>query len=98
MTDHIPTGTAGGRTQERRTIAVTAYRDPDGYPTCCLDTGVARCRFMGARKMGSVEVCMVTGDDIVRGPFCTDRGDLAPRSDARWLRPVDGCPVWHPVV
>lgn len=72
---------------EKRMIAVTAYRTPDGKPTCAtnFDTGEI-CQFVKTRKFGLVEVCTVRGRDIHR-----DDGGRG------YLVPAAGCPVWAEV-
>lgn len=70
---------------EKRMIAVTAYRTPDGSPACATDFSAGNvCQFLTTRKFGLVEVCMVCRLDIQR-----DDGGVG------HLVPVDGCPVWH---
>jgi hypothetical protein len=70
-------------TAERQTIEVTAYRDPHGEPTCCLEAGRWCCQFLETRKYGTVDVCGITGRDIERTPAYG------------WTRPHDGCLVWR---
>jgi hypothetical protein len=79
---------------ETRSIAVPAYRDSEGAPTCCADWETARCPFLMLRKMGLVEVCGVTGKDIQRGPAGLQPGEFAEEPSKHMLRPVTGCPVW----
>ena len=69
---------------EPRTITVSAYRSPDGRPTCCSSWPDHACGWMGVRKFGTVEVCRPLSRDIDR-----DGAD-----GTGYLRPVDGCPVW----
>lgn len=64
-----------------RTIEVEAFVDDDERPTCAKDVNLHMCRFIGTRKFGFVEVCLVTGIDL-------DRED-------GFLRPCKGCPVWE---
>jgi hypothetical protein len=68
---------------EQRTITVTAYRTPDGKPTCATNIYTGKhCRFLAVRKMGLIEWCGATGCDISRN------------GDHGYTIPVDGCPVW----
>lgn len=72
---------------EQRTITVTAYRTPDGKPTCAADYVSGEvCRFATSRRVGQVEVCGFVGCDIRRA----DQG-------YGYTIPVDGCPVWAEV-
>lgn len=86
-------------TTEAHTITVTAYRTPDGRPTCCArwpDSACPRsmpaqmCQFLRTTRMGTVELCGATGDELQRH----DDG-------FGYLIPAEGCPVWsdvdHPV-
>lgn len=70
--------------KESIAILVERHRDPDGQPTCCREWGKQQCRFMGARKFGLIDVCMLTGDDLNRD-----------RNGRGWIRPAFGCPVWE---
>lgn len=72
---------------EQRTITVTAYRTPNGEPTCATDFDAGEvCQFLTTRKMGLVDVCALC------------RGDIQRDNDGRgYLVPVDGCPVWTEV-
>jgi hypothetical protein len=79
---------------ETRTLTIAAYRDAAGAPTCCANWDTARCRFLATRKLGLVEVCGATGQDLHRRPADWQRGDIVARPDDHLLRPADGCPVW----
>lgn len=71
---------------EQRTITVTAYRTPEGKPTCATNIYAGKvCRFMAVRKMGLIEWCVPIGCDIDRA------------GDHGYTIPVDGCPVWTEV-
>ena len=70
-------------TSEPKTISVQRYRSPDGRPTCCLNHAAGlTCRFLGARKFGTVDVCLLG-----------ERRDLAPRT-TDFQRPDKLCEVW----
>lgn len=79
---------------EHRTLTVEVYRDTDGAPTCCANWDTARCKFMATRKLGTVEVCGLTGEDLHRRPADWQRGDIVANPGLHWLRPVDSCPLW----
>ena len=70
---------------ETRTIEVKAYRcKQENMPTCARDFNRGEvCQFMHTHRLGTLDVCGVTGDVIDR-----DQGGDG------WLRPVDGCIVW----
>lgn len=69
---------------EKHTIEIQAYRTPSGEPTCCVDHSAGQtCKFLGLRKFGTVDVCML-------GP----QVDLE-RVDG-FTKPHTGCLVWRP--
>ena len=70
-------------TVQTRTIAVAAYRTPEGKPTCSIDWPAGMvCRFMGTRVLGQVAWCFATYADIER-----EGGD-------GYLLPSHDCPIW----
>lgn len=74
-------------TVEYATISVTRYRSPDGKPTCCANHPAGEtCRFLGSRRMGAVDVCMLG-----------EQRDLAPLT-LGFQRPDAKCEVWAEVL
>ena len=70
-------------TDEVKMIPVTAYRTPEGAPTCARDFGDGRvCKFFTTRKFGTVDCCAYLGRDLER-----ENGN-------GWLNPLPDCPVW----
>lgn len=80
---------------EFATIKIERHRDPEGHPTCCREWGKQQCRFMGARKFGLIDVCMLDGVDLMRGAHGARLGDIATSPAEGWVRPATGCPVWR---
>lgn len=71
---------------ETHVITITAYRTPDGVPTCCIDPEHA-CVFLGWRKLGTQETCSAMSIDIHRDG--NGRGYT--------MIPQNGCIVWPKV-
>lgn len=71
---------------EQRTITVTAYRTPDGKPTCATNiyTGQS-CQFLESASFGRFLLCAATACSINRD------------GDGGHTIPADGCPVWAEV-
>jgi hypothetical protein len=68
---------------EEAFIKVTRYRDPEGNPTCCANVQTGEvCRFLGSRRMGAIDVCMLS-----------EHRDLFPSSGG-FQSPDDECLVW----
>ena len=68
---------------EIATIKIARYRSADGQPTCCLDHPAGKvCKFLGTRKFGSIDVCML-GQERELG----ERG-------IGYTRPDTACEVW----
>jgi len=68
---------------EFSTIKVERFRDPEGRPTCCRVWGEQWCQFIGTSRLGMIEVCRMTGAELMR--------DM---DKSGWLRPCSKCPVW----
>lgn len=68
---------------EQRTITVTAYRTPEGKPTCATNiyTGQS-CRFLESASFGRFLLCAAV------------RGDVYRDGAHGYTIPADGCPVW----
>lgn len=48
-------------------IPVMKYTTENGEPTCCLSFATGDyCKFLGARHMGTEEVCLLNGEHIFR--------------------------------
>lgn len=72
--------------KEKRSIEITAFRDPSGNPTCAVDpTAEGTCTFYRTSHFGCFEGCaLAAGEHILRrGP-----------DGMGYMIPVDNCPVW----
>ncbi len=68
---------------EYKLIRVQRFRSPDGLPTCCANHDAGEtCRYLGVRKFGTVDVCMLG-----------EQRDLSERTMA-FQRPDARCEVW----
>lgn len=75
---------------EQRTITVTAYRTPDGNPTCAKDFGSGEmCIFLRSTRWGSADVCALDVDHG-RKKNGLQRDNLG----NGYLIPCEGCIVW----
>ena len=75
---------------EQRTITVTAYRTPDGKPTCATDFDAGEvCVMLRSTRWGLADVCAL---DVDKGR----KTNGLQRDDGGngYLIPCDGCIVW----
>lgn len=80
--------------RETKMLAVVAYRDKDGEPTCALDfrTGDV-CRFYRSQRMGGNETCDFAPIGDHRG--YTEQMDRRGDGGMGTLIPGHWCPVWR---
>ena len=64
---------------ESRMLTFAKYRDRDGLPSCANNGGA--CRMLQSRRMGTVDVCAILGQDLDR------------RSGDGSLEPHAKCPI-----
>lgn len=70
---------------ESVTLTFARYRTPDGKPTCAVDFRDGRvCQFLGRRKAGQQDVCMLGVQRDLDGPMSFGH-----------TRPDDKCLIWE---
>lgn len=76
--------------EETRFIAVPAYRDPDGNPTCAADFQAAKiCPFLRTFRFGTAHACALSVDLRAGLRTSKDHGE-------GFLQPdLSCCPVWR---
>lgn len=69
--------------KETKTLNIQVHRTPAGEPTCSTMLVHESCKFLTSRKWGSIETCVWTGEDLLRGA-------------GGFLVPTETCPLWSP--
>ena len=78
---------------EQHTITVTAYRTPEGKPTCAENFDEGRvCMMLRSTRWGLADVCAL---DVDRGRKAN--GLQRDNGGNGYLIPCAGCPVWGEV-